>query len=348
MSAKPNIRAFHPENERLKRAYLQHVHHVSRKGQASMDRIAASIDRFQSHSKGKPFRKFHLEQAVAFKRALDAERNERTGMPISASTKRQVLHDLKGFFHWLADQPGFKKRVTHSMADYFNADNRTMALANQARPVAYPSLQQVEHVLRAMPASTPIEKRDRAIIAFCLLTGARVDAIISARMGHVDIIEGLFFQDAREVHTKFSKTIDTWFFRASELTLGIFIDYYRNRRDIDLAAPSDPLFPATRIESVPGLGFQAVGLAGGHWRTTSPVRGILRKAFELAGLRYYNPHSFRHLLSALAKEHCTTLQEMQAWAQNFGHEDLVTTMQAYGKVTREQQREVIHKIYGKN
>jgi site-specific recombinase XerD len=39
---------------------------------------------------------------------------------------------------------------------------------------------------------------------------------------------------------------------------------------------------------------------------------------------------------------------MQAWAQNFGHEDLVTTMQAYGKVTREQQREVIRKIYGKN
>ncbi len=29
MSAKPNIRAFHPENERLKRAYLQHVHQVS-------------------------------------------------------------------------------------------------------------------------------------------------------------------------------------------------------------------------------------------------------------------------------------------------------------------------------
>lgn len=82
-------RAYHPENERLKRAYLHHVHHVSSKGQAAMDRIAASIDRFQSHTKGKPFRKFQIDQAISFKAALDTERNERTGAPISASTKRR-------------------------------------------------------------------------------------------------------------------------------------------------------------------------------------------------------------------------------------------------------------------
>lgn len=341
MSAKPNMRAFHPENERLKRAYMQHVHLASRKGQASMDRIAASIDRYQHQTKGKPFRKTHVEQIVAFRHKLDTERNERTGAPISASTKRQVLHDLRGFFHWLADQPGFRSRITHSVADFFNADNRTLALANQSRPPVYPSLQQVEHVLRTMPASTPTEKRDRAIISFCLLTGARVSAIITARLGNVDIIEEVFLQDAREVRTKFSKTIETWFFPVSEFALEVFIGYYRDRIDTDLASPSDPLFPATRVEPVPGRGLQPVGLANHPWRTPGPLREILKRAFTGACLRYYNPHSFRHLLSSLAKEHCTTLQEFQAWAQNLGHEDLVTTMQAYGRVTRDQQRDFI-------
>ncbi len=243
MSAKPKMRAFHPDNERLKRAYLQHVHLASRKGQASMDRIAASIDRYQHQTKGKPFRKTHVEQIVAFRHKLDTERNGRTGAPITASTKRQVLHDLRGFFHWLADQPGFRSRITHSMADFFNADNRTLALANQSRPPAYPSLQQVEHVLRTMPTSTPTEKRDRAIIAFCLLTGARVSAIITARLGNVDIIETVFLQDARDVHTKILKDDSRPCSSRKRFRAEILREYYRVASSIGLASPSDPLFP---------------------------------------------------------------------------------------------------------
>ena len=63
-----------------------------------------------------------------------------------------------------------------------------------------------------MPADTEIEKRNRALVAFTLLTGARDSAIASMKLKHVDLNAGCVNQDAREVQTKFSKTFSTFFF----------------------------------------------------------------------------------------------------------------------------------------
>lgn len=64
-----------------------------------------------------------------------------------------------------------------------------------------------------MPHQTDIEKRNRALIAFALLTGAQDSAIASMKLKHVDLIENCVNQDPREVNTKFSKTFNTFFFR---------------------------------------------------------------------------------------------------------------------------------------
>jgi integrase len=61
----------------------------------------------------------------------------------------------------------------------------------------------------SMPSATDIEKRDRALIALALMTGARDDALASMRLKHIDLVGGLVYQDAREVRTKFSKTFPT-------------------------------------------------------------------------------------------------------------------------------------------
>jgi integrase/recombinase XerD len=67
-------------------------------------------------------------------------------------------------------------------------------------------------VLAHLPFGSDIEKRNRALIAFTLLTGARDNAIASMRLKHVDLVEGKIIQDARQVRTKFSKTFPTYFF----------------------------------------------------------------------------------------------------------------------------------------
>jgi integrase/recombinase XerD len=75
-----------------------------------------------------------------------------------------------------------------------------------------PTIAQIEHVIQAMPANSDIERRNRALIAFALVTGARDSAIASFKLKHIDIAAGKVIQDAREVRTKFSKSFTTVFF----------------------------------------------------------------------------------------------------------------------------------------
>ena len=85
-----------------------------------------------------------------------------------------------------------------------------IAGAKRKKPVA--TLEQITHVLKGMPNVTDLEKRNRALMAFTLLTGARDSATASFKIKHVDLSAGSVFQDAREVKTKFSKTFTTYFF----------------------------------------------------------------------------------------------------------------------------------------
>jgi integrase len=82
-------------------------------------------------------------------------------------------------------------------------------IAKAHRDGRVPTLEQIQHVLSTMPASTEIERRDRAVIAFTVLTGARDGAIASLKLKHVDIDQSRVDQDARQVKTKFSKSFRT-------------------------------------------------------------------------------------------------------------------------------------------
>ena len=337
-------RRFHPENGRLKRRHLQYIREAKRQSQTSIDRIAAAIDRFQSHTNWKPFRKFHIEQAIAFKRRLEKDTNPRTGKPLSASMKRSTLAAIKGFFIWLADQQGFKSKISYSDCEYFNLDNRNVALANAVQPKSYASMTQLEHVLKLMPSSTPVEKRDRALFAFVMLTGTRVAALASAKISHVNIEEKEFYQNAIDVKTKFSKSFQTWFFPVSEKALRIFEAYYIWLTEQQLYGPSDPLFPATEIGYIESRGFGIIGLTRSHWKTTASIRKIFKSAFKAASLPGHNPHSVRDTLASIGKTRCTNHEQLQAWAQNLGHKDTTMIIHAYGSVSPERQKEIIARL----
>jgi site-specific recombinase XerD len=105
-------KTYDPENERLKRAYLNYMREAQQHSEPSLDAIAKALHRFETYSRFRSFRTFHTEQAIAFKRHLADQRNERTGVALSVATQYATLAALKAFFRWLASQPGFKKRTT--------------------------------------------------------------------------------------------------------------------------------------------------------------------------------------------------------------------------------------------
>jgi integrase/recombinase XerD len=331
-------------NERIKRDYFRLLKEARGYDEASVDGVAASIARFETYTRHKGFDRFHIEQAIAFKLWFAEQKNARTGKPLSRATMKSTMRSLREFFLWLSGQPGFRSRISFGDTAYFRMSEKDARAAQAAREAPVPSLEQIEAVLVRMPTGTALERRDRAVLAFTILTGARDNAIASLRLGHVDVGEKLVFQDPRVVRTKASKTIRTWFFPIVGSAEGIVLAWIEELRQANGWGDDDPIFPATEVALNAERQFAAVGLRRAVWANADPIRKIFRRAFEAAGQTYYNPHSFRKTLARLGERLCRTPEQFKAWSQNLGHDQTSTTFSSYGEVELYRQAEIMHRF----
>lgn len=331
-------------NERIKRQYFAYLKEAKRHSEATVDAVAKALARFEVDTKYRDFKAFHYEQAIAFKKRLAEQDSKATGEKLSKATLHATLAHLKRFFQWLAGQPGYKSRLKYSDADYFNLSDKDMRVATARREKSFPTIEQVKHVIAMMPECSDIERRNRALVAFTLLTGARDSAIASVRLRHVDLTAGSVYQDAREVSTKYSKTFTTFFFPVGDEIRQIIADWVIYLREVKLWGNDDPLFPATHMVVGASHQFEAAGLKREHWRSAAPIRTIFRDAFRAAGLPYFNPHSLRNTLVHLGETVCQTPEQFKAWSQNLGHEGVLTTFYSYGEVGNRRQGEIIRDL----
>ena len=333
------------QNERMKRKYFAYLKEAKRCSEPSVDAAAKSISRFEDYNRFKDFKWFHFEQAIAFKRHLSEQTARRSGEKLSKATLYATLTQLQKFFFWLAGQPGYKG-LKYSDADYFNLSEKETRIATAHREQRSPTLAQVKHVIQAMPVNTEIERRNRALIAFALLTGARDSAIASIKLKHIDIARKSVFQDARDVKTKFSKTFTTFFFPVGEEVVTVFLDWVDYLLKEKLWGGDDPLFPATAVTTGKSKRFEVVGLDRKGWSNATPIRTIFRQAFESSGLTYFNPHSLRKTLARFGEQTCRTPEEFKAWSQNLGHDQVLTTFTSYGAVGADRQADIIGRLGG--
>ena len=335
---------YNPENERIKRQYFAYLKEAKRHSEPTVDAAAKALSRFEDYTRYRDFKAFHFEQAIAFKRHLAEQIGKGSGEKLSKATLNATLKQLRGFFFWLAGQPGYRARLQYSDADYFNLSEKDTRIATAQRERKAPTLEQVKHLIQTMPHRSEIERRDRALVAFALLTGARDSAIASMKLKHVDLIENRVYQDAREVKTKFSKTFTTYFFPVGDEIHELVVDWVRFLREEKVWGNDDPLFPSTRIALGTTRQFEAAGIQPKHWSTATPIRTIFREACERAGLSYFHPHSLRKTLARLGEVVCKSAEEFKAWSQNLGHEQVLTTFMSYGKVATDRQGEIIRRI----
>ncbi len=334
-----------PENERIKRRYFTYLKEAKRYSEATVDRVAKSLSRFEDYTRSRGFKVFRAEQAVAFKRNLAEQVSQKSGERLSKATLYATLTDLRNFFHWLAGLHGFRSRLSYSDAEYFNLSEKDTRIAKAQRESSFPTLEQILHVIRSMPAGTQIEMRDRAVIAFAILTGARDGAIASMKLKHVDIVQAKVNQDAREVRTKFSKTFTSCFFPVGHEVLQVVIDWIKHLRKVKLWGDDDPLFPATRVQLDANGHFAPLDLERNHWSSAGPIREVFRRSFTAAGLPYFNPHSVRKTLALFGEKRCRTPEEFKAWSQNLGHDKVLTTFANYGTLTHARQAEILRELW---
>ena len=333
-----------PKNERTKRQYFAYLREAKRQSEASVDAVAAALARFEAHTRYRDFKAFHHQQAIAFKQHLASQDSQATGEKLSKATQYATLSHLKRFFHWLAGQPGYKSSVQYTDADYFNLPEKESRVAKAQRQRPAPTLVQIKHVIDRMPSATDIERRNRALVAFILLTGARDSAVASLKLKHVDLAGHLVHQDARDVKTKFSKTFTTYFFPVGDDIRQIVGEWVNFLLTEKLWGNEDPLFPRTLVEVGTNGHFGPVGLERAFWSNATPIRQIFKGAFEAAGLPYFNPHSFRNTLVALGERVCNTPESFKAWSQNLGHDGVMTTFYSYGNVPSRRQAEIFDEL----
>ena len=333
----------HPKNERVKRRYYQWLETARGVSAATVDQTAAAIAAFERSTAGKDFAAFHIEQAMKFKRDLERP-DPKTNNKLAKATIRSRLMAVKGFFKWLADQQGYKSRISHADCEYFNltANDTRIATALRERPV--PTIEQIHHVLAQAPEETDVEKRDRALIAFTLLTGMRDAAIASMPLGKVDIDARFVDQDARVVSTKNAKTMRTYFFPVGGTAEAIVADWITHLRSALLFSSTDPLFPSTEVFVGKGGAFAVAGVVRSFWTSAAPIRRIFRGRFEAAGLPYFHPHSFRKTLMQLAFRRKLDPEALKVWSQNLGHDNLATSLNSYGHVGDWRASEVMTEL----
>ncbi|MCI4664944.1 MAG: site-specific integrase [Neomegalonema sp.] len=328
------------QNLRIKRKYLIWLRDAKGLSEASVEKASASIDRYEAYTAGANFNAYHPEKARGFKRHLEAARHERTGAPLSASTIDGILRDLKALFLWLADQPGYRSKITHADAAYFSATRKQARAAHESLWKPHPSPEQLRHVLRMMPAETVIERRDRAIVAFLFLTGSRDGAAVTRRLKHVDLVGRCVHFDGKSVATKFGKSFTTFFFPVGGAVLDIVSSWVEELKRDHLWGRDDPLFPRTKV-ALRGAGARpSLSLDRAPWASAHQLRKIFKEAFSAAGLPPHPPHRVRDTLAAMADQFCRTPEKYKAWSQNLGHESVLTTFTSYGSVAPGRQGEI--------
>ncbi len=335
---------YNPKNELVKKQYEEALIHGKYRDPKTVQAVWNNINLFEDFTDHADFMTFDAEQAKSFKGWLEKQHN-RNGDLLSLSTVRSTLNNLREFFEWLAIHPQYVRKVDGRAVSYLRLSDNANRAARASRGKPPPTLDELKRALDAMPTETEIEKRNRAVLAFMIVTGIRDDALVSLKLKDVDAAQRTVWQDPKHVRTKRRKGIMTRFLRpimpdAEDIVLD-WLAFVSGPLEM---APNDPLFPKTRVSVNPAtLSFEAQGLDQEHWANAAPVRDIFRDAFQAVNLPYYNPHLIRKTICKWALKNCSQ-REFKAISQNIGHDHAMTTYNSYGQLSLDEQLEVIDGI----
>jgi integrase len=330
-------------NARTVRRYLEFLREAKGNDEATINVAASAIADFERFFMYADFCTFSLQAAVSYKDDLRGRRT-RLNTPLSKATLLARCNRLRAFFGWLADQPGYKSRVSYSDAKYFALTAKEVRVATAERQRPSPTPEQLLAAFKAMPSRTDVELRDRAVVALIALTGVRDGALVSLKLKHLRIDKCQLDQDARSVETKFSKSFTTWFFPVEPCFYEELVRWCERRVKVHRAGGEDPIFPATKTEATAAGEFQTAGLDSKRWSDAGPVRRIFRQAFARVSLPNFNPHSVRNMLALMGTVRCRDPESLKAWSQNLGHEHMLTTWKSYGSIPPFRQQQIFNQL----
>ncbi len=253
------------------------------------------------------------------------------------------------FFEWLSTQPGYKSKISRTVIEHLSLPRKEVRIAIQQDKRKVPSLEEGIKVIESIEIINDVDRRDRAMLSYGLVTGARISAVISLPLKAFDENTLTIDQNPKYgVKTKFSKRIPTTFFPLYQPAIEYFVDWIKYLKEVKGFGPNDPIFPMTKVENgKQNISYHSTGeVIPSFWKDSNSARKIFQKRFLDAEIPYYNPHSFRHLIVKELMKTGLTEQEKKAASQNFGHENVGTTFGSYGygDIPEQRQFDIVRKI----
>lgn len=316
--------------------YQMHVKEARGLHEKTVNAILHDIWQFINLAGDVDFREIGVEAISGYKAQLQGEGG--SGEVRSAKTIVNAFAHLKDFFEWLPRQKGYQSIPAH-LYEYFTPPNRLTNIARAPVPKTFPSPEDIRTVVEAMPSNTFLERRNRAMLAFTYLSGARGSALISFAIKHVDIDRRAVDQLARDVETKKSKTFRSDWFPVGDLYERIVIEWIDELK-YQGADPDTPLFPR-------GPRYEFGHKAKQGWQRVKD-KGLAGRIFEAAandaGVNRFTPHRVRDTIAFAIPSWALSMEDYKALSQCFGHDDLKTTMDYYGAISEERQHQLISQM----
>lgn len=338
------------KNELIKRRFYGYLKNSKGFSEETVKCYEKAIWLWEDFSHKVDFANFNKTTVGIFKDLLKNKKKTNSQENVSLSYCYDILRHLKFFFEWLSKQAGYKLRINQTAIDYFNLTRKEVREATQPKNIQYPTLKELKKVIENIKGKSEIEMRDKALISLTFLTGARILAVMTLPMESFDRKNLVISQDpALGVKTKFSKKfVSALFPFLYKEAINYFLEWFDYLEKQKKFKPNDPIFPATKIEN----GKENISYYNTEkvkpifWKSSSSPRKIFKKRFEQAGVRYYHPHTLRHLWVKEISKIPLTEEQKKAISQNLGHENVGTTFGSYGygKIAEDRQVEIIKNI----
>lgn len=318
------------KNEQIKRQFLEHLKGAKGFADDSLDKHAEAIYQWQLFSGDEDFATFTKEKATKFCEWLKTRDAKTESGTLSLPTQYNYLRRIKKFFTWLADQPDYRKSIRKTDVDFLRLSKKDARIATSGTTKRIPTFEEAKKIIESIDGENEIDMRDRALLSFALVSGMRISAIATLRMKNFDRETALIDQNPGDgVQTKNSKKILTTFFPIGwDGPKRYFLEWY----DYQLsrgAQSNDPIFPSTR-KGFSEKSYSKTLVSDDFWSSSGGARKIFEKRCIDAGVPYFHPHSFRHLIVAMMSKTRLTEEEKKAVSLNLGHDNVGTTFGSYG------------------
>lgn len=269
-------------------------------------------------------------QGFLARRSLDPERAD-------FLTIRSFLAELRGRGY----EPATLARKVSSLRSFYRflikerriETNPTMLVRSSARERRLPhclSSAEVEALLEAPPADSPLGRRDRAILEVLYSTGVRVSELVGLRPIDVDLVEGSVRVRGKGKRERLGVL--------GPPAVAALSEYLAERNRLR------PAGPGAIAEVSPGSAESDRVFLNRFGRPLSDrsVRRLFDRYVAAAGLSpRTSPHTLRHSFASHLLEAGAGIREVQ---ELLGHESLAST-QVYTHVSVEGLREVYRKAH---